>query len=163
VVATKLRAGRAELYEADFHVWALQQAEKLRAHRLDELDVANLAEEIEGLAIAVRSAVRSRTRTIIEHLLKLEHFPAAEPRHGWRRTLRIQRKELADDLSASLQKQLSDDLDELYADGRENAADDLRAHGEHGAAAALPAICPYTFEQILSDWLPQEPQAPASA
>jgi hypothetical protein len=161
VVATKLRAGRAELYEADFHVWALQQAEKLRAHRLDELDVANLAEEIEGLAIALRSAVRSRTRTIIEHLL--EHSPAAEPRHGWRRTLRIQRKELADDLSASLRAQLSDDLEQLYADGRENATDDLRAHGEHGAAAALPASCPYTLEQIASDWQPQEPQAPASA
>jgi hypothetical protein len=163
VVATKLRAWEAELYEADFHVWALQQAEKLRAHRLDELDVANLAEEIEGLAIAVRSAVRSRTRTIIEHLLELEHSPAAEPRHGWRRTLRIQRKELADDLSASLRAQLSDDLEQLYADGRENAADDLRARGEHGAAAALPATCPYAFEQILSDWQPQEPQAPASA
>jgi hypothetical protein len=162
VVATKLRAREAGLYEADFHVWALQQAEKLRAHRLDELDVANLAEEIEGLAIALRSAVRSRTRTIIEHLLELEHS-RAEPRHGWRRTLRIQRKELADDLSASLRAQLSDDLEQLYADGRENAADDLRAHGEHGAAAALPATCPYTFEQIASDWQPQEPQAPASA
>lgn len=67
-MATKLRALAAELYQTDYYVWALQQAEKLRAGRLDELDFADLAEEVEGLAIAVRSAVRSRTRTIIEHL-----------------------------------------------------------------------------------------------
>lgn len=162
-MATKLRTSGAGLYEGDFHVWALQQAERLRAGRLDDLDLANLAEEIEGLAIAVRSAVRSRTRTIIEHLLKLQYSPAAEPRHGWRRTVRIRRKELADDLSASPQKQLSDDFGELYADARENAADDLRAHGEGNAADTLPLTCPYTFEQVAGEWLPPGLEAPPSS
>jgi len=37
------------------------------------------------------------------------------------------------------------------------SADDLRSCGEHGAADALPATCPYTLEQILSDWLPDAP------
>ena len=30
----------------------------------------------------------------------------------------------------------------------------LREHGEHAAADALPATCPYTFDQIIGDWLP---------
>jgi hypothetical protein len=31
----------------------------------------------------------------------------------------------------------------------------LRDHGEHAAADALPATCPYSLDQITSDWLPQ--------
>ncbi len=66
-MATKLKPPAGGLYRADFYAWARDQAEALRAGRLDELDLEHLAEEVEGLAIAVRSAVRSRTRTIIEH------------------------------------------------------------------------------------------------
>ena len=159
-MATKLKARAAELYQTDFYSWALKQAEALRAGRLDELDLANLAEEVEGLAISVRTAVRSRTRTIIEHLLKLQYSPAVDPRHGWRRTLRVPRRELADDLSPSLRRQLADDLAELYRDARENAADDLRAYGEHTAAEALPGTCPYSFDDVAGDWWPDEPHKP---
>ena len=92
-MATKARASPAQLHASDPYLWALSQAEALRARRIEDLDHQNLAEEIEGLAIATRSAVRSRTRTIIEHLLKLQCLPAIEPRHGWRRTLRVQRSD----------------------------------------------------------------------
>jgi hypothetical protein len=88
------------------------------------------------LAIATRSAVRSRSRTIIEHLLKLQHSPANDPRHGWRRTVRVQRSELLDDLTPTLRHQLEQDLESLYRDARENAADDLRSQGEPTAADA---------------------------
>jgi Domain of unknown function DUF29 len=156
-MATRVKARSAELHASDPYRWALAQAEALRAGRLDELDLAHLAEEVEGLAIATRSAVRSRTRTIIEHLLKLQHSPATEPRHGWRRTLRVQRSRLLDDLTASLRRELEATLQELYRDARENAADDLRSHGEHAAADALPPDCPYTLEQILRLWIPDSP------
>jgi len=156
-MATRVKARSAELHASDPYLWALAQAKALRAGRLDDLDLAHLAEEVEGLAIATRSAVRSRTRTIIEHLLKLQHSPATEPRHGWRRTLRVQRSQLLDDLTASLRRELEEALKDLYRDARENAADDLRSHGKHAAADALPLDCPYTLEQILSGWLPDSP------
>lgn len=155
-MATRVKVKAAKLYESDFYLWALAQAEALRAGRLEELDLENLAEEVEGLATGVRSAVRSRTRTVIEHLLKLEHSPASDPRHGWRRTIRVARRELDDDLSPSLRRDLDNDLAGLYRDGRENAADGLREFGEHGAADALPTSCPYALDQILGDWLPAE-------
>ena len=154
-MATKARARPPQLHASDPYLWALSQADALRAGRIEDLDHQNLAEEIEGLAIATRSAVRSRARTIIEHLLKLQYSPGIDPRHAWRRTLRVQRSELLDDLTASLRRDLEDDLESLYRDARENAADDLRSHGEHAAVDALPAVCPYTPEQIVSGWLPE--------
>jgi Domain of unknown function DUF29 len=159
MMATGVKARPADLHAADGYLWALSQAEALRAGRLDDLDLAHLAEEVEGLAIATRSAVRSRTRIIIEHMLKLQHSPALDPRPGWRRTVRVQRSELHDDLTPTLRRQLEDDLADLYRDGRENAADDLRSHGESTAADTLPSACPYTLDRILSDWLPEAPKA----
>jgi hypothetical protein len=158
-MATRVKAGSADLHASDSYRWALSQAEALRAGRLEDLDRAHLAEELEGLAIATRSAVRSRTRTIIEHLLKLQHSPAADPRHGWRRTVRVQRSGLRDDLTPTLRRQLEDDLADLYRDGRENAADDLQSHGEPAAADAMPRDCLYSLDQILGDWLPDAPKA----
>jgi hypothetical protein len=161
-MATKVKARAADLHASDSYSWALSQAEALRAGRIEDLDLVHLVEELEGLAIATRSAVRSRTRTIIEHLLKLQHSPAADPRPGWRRTVRVQRSGLRDDLTPTLRRQLDDDLADLYRDGRENAADDLRSHGEPAAADALPLDCPYGLAQILTDWLPEPPRARAA-
>lgn len=162
-MATRTKSRDADLHASDAYRWALSQADALRAGRLAELDLAHLAEEVEALAIGIRSAVRSRTRTIIEHLLNLEHSPAQEPRHGWRRTVRVQRSELRDDLTASLRRELEDDLVALYRDARDNAADDLESHAEAAAAGALPVECPYTLDQIAGDWLPEGPPTASKA
>lgn len=157
-MATRVKVRAAGLHGSDPYLWALDQVDALRAGRLDDLDLDHLAEEIEGLAISIRSGVRSRTRRIIEHLLKLEHSPATAPRHGWRRTLREQRSRLRDNLTASLRRVIEDDLEQLFGDARENAADDLRSHGEDIAAARLPAKCPYTLQQIEGGWIPDGPR-----
>src|SRR5437764_13443450 len=83
------------LYERDFAAWAHQQAEALRAAARTGsnqlLDWGNLAEEIESLGTSQRSALTSHIMRIIQHLVKLEYSPAVEPRHGWRRTIRLAR------------------------------------------------------------------------
>lgn len=158
-MATRVKATAADLHASDAYLWALSQADAVRSGRLEDLDLAHLAEELEGLAIATRSAVRSRTRTIIEHLLKLQHSPTADPRPGWRRRLRVQRSSLRDDLTPTLRRQLEEDLTGLYRDAWQNAADDLETHGERAAAAALPFDCPYSLAQIMSDWVPDPPTA----
>lgn len=158
-MATEVKVKAAQLYESDFYLWALAQAEALRAGRLEDLDLANLAEEVEGLAVATKSAVRSRTRTITEHLLKLEYSPAVEPRRGWRATVRRTRQDLEDDLTASLRNLLAEELEELYARVRRDLAETMRDYGEAGVAAKLPEACPYTLDQILGDWLPADDQS----
>jgi hypothetical protein len=51
-MATRIKRPPKDLYEEDFYVWAEQQAAVLRAGRFDELDLANLIEEVEALGRA---------------------------------------------------------------------------------------------------------------
>lgn len=77
----------AQLYEEDFVRWTEQQSTALReaagVGTNLPLDWENLAEEIESLGRSQRHEVRSRIAVIIEHLLKLEHSHAIDPRRGW--------------------------------------------------------------------------------
>jgi hypothetical protein len=153
-MATKLKAKPAELYEADFYVWALAQADLLRARRFEALDLENLIEEVEGLADTRLAAVLSNAAEVIEHLLKLQHSPATDPRNSWRASVREHRRRLWIESTPRLTQILADRLPELYARARDDAAAGMRDHGEHAAADALPAACPYSLDQITGDWWP---------
>jgi hypothetical protein len=139
-MATQIKSRARSLYQEDPYRWAQVQAALLRDRRFADLDLANLVEEIDDLAGAIRRSVRSHTRRIIEHLLKLQHSPAPEPRLGWRATVRDQRSELLDRLTPSLRRELEADLG--------------RALRPWAAADALPEACPYGLTQIEGDWLP---------
>jgi len=154
VMATKVQAKPAELYEADFYVWALAQADLLRARRFDALDLDNLIEEVEGLADTKLSAVLNGARVVIEHLLKLEFSPATDPRNTWRASVREHRRRVQTDLTPRIERLLADQLSRTYAMARDDAAAGMRDHGEQSAADALPATCPYSIEQITGDWWP---------
>ena len=60
------------LYEQDFCLWVEEQARLLREGSLDQLDIANLVEEIEDLGIHERKAVQSNLVVVLKHLL--QHF-----------------------------------------------------------------------------------------
>ncbi|MGH6918206.1 MAG: DUF29 domain-containing protein [Geminicoccaceae bacterium] len=153
-MATRTKRPPEKLYDQDFYVWAECQAELLRAGRLDELDLANLILEVEGLADVKRSAVLNNARVVIEHLLKLQHSAAQDPRAGWEGSVFEHRSRLEIDLTPRLQQILGNELAKVYRLARRNADAALRRHGEDAAADALPATCPYTMGQITSDWLP---------
>jgi hypothetical protein len=154
-MATQVKARTSDLYERDLYAWSKVQADLLRTRRFAELDLEHLIEEIEDVGGALRRSVRNRMRTIVEHLLKLEHSPAKAPRAGWRATVRTQRIRLRDALTPTLRGEVESELAELYGDGRALAEGMLRDHGEHAAADALPATCPYSLDQITGDWLPK--------
>ena len=101
-MATPVKPRSEELYEADFDAWATEQASLLRAGRFQDLDVERLVEEVDDLGGALYRSVRSRVRTVMEHLLKLQYAPAEAPRAGWRDTVLTQRRDLIDDLTPSL-------------------------------------------------------------
>jgi hypothetical protein len=154
-MATQVKARTRELYGQDLYAWSKTQADLLRAGHFAELDLEHLIEEIEDVGGALRRSARNRIRTIIEHLLKLEHSPATDPHAGWRATVRTQRVRLRDALTPTLRSEVESELAELYGDGRALAEGMLRDHGEHAAADALPATCPYSLDQITGDWLPK--------
>jgi Domain of unknown function DUF29 len=82
-MATRIKA-RPDLHAEDLYAWSSAQADLLRAGRFAELDLAHLTLEIGDVGGAMKRAARNGTRTILEHLLKLEHSPAIETRAGWR-------------------------------------------------------------------------------
>ncbi len=147
------------LYQTDYYAWTKQQAAELRklaaARVKSSLDLANLAEEVESLGRSDLATVRSQLRRIIEHLLKLEHSPAAEPRFGWRESVIEARDVIPDVITATLRREVEAELAKTYQQGRRKAGAALLRHGERQAASALPADCPYDFDQIVGhDWYP---------
>lgn len=149
-------------YEDDFFAWTQHQAMVLRSLAVadNRFDREHVAEEIEDLGKSERDAVRSQIRRIIEHLLKLGHSPAEDPRFEWMQTVMEARQTLSDKISPTLQHDAEQVLDKLYADARKRAAASLRRYGEPAAAEALPAICPYSLDDIRrEDWYPDRPGA----
>ena len=147
-----------QLYEDDFYAWTQVQAKELRRFARTRpnvpLDLPHIAEEIADLGTEQRSRIRSWTRRIIEHLLLLEHSPAQDPRRGWIAEVVNFRREIADHLSAMLQRDLKRQFPRLYNDARADLQKKLRLYGETEAADRLPERCPYTLEQVLGDFWP---------
>jgi hypothetical protein len=149
---------RPSLYEQDFVAWTQEQAKLLRqaaSRRLNApFDLENLAEEIESLGISEKRGLASEVTRIIEHLLKLQYSPAAEPRSVWRHAVRLHRSEAARilELSPSLWNYAQNEFEGWYHDGH-----DLAAEGMQGEVdmSYLPAGLPYDLQQVLDrDWWP---------
>jgi len=150
---TLTRSPDADLYETDYYRWLEEQAELLREGRIEDIDVANLIEEFEELAVSERASVESHAETIVEHLLKLQYSPAERPRRGWRLTVTRHRGRLSKRLTATLRTHLEGSLGDAFKDARRAAIIGLEV--DRVPADQLPAACPYSLDQILDpDWLP---------
>jgi hypothetical protein len=153
----------ARLYEQDFVRWTEEQSSALRdAARLGTnlpLDWENLAEEVESLGRSQRHELRSRIAVILEHLLKLERSPAADPRRGWMESIARERSEI--ELVLNDSPSLKGDVARMIAQESPRVARltsrVLRLHGEEVGNIAPPT---YTEEQVLGDWYPGDLLAP---
>jgi Domain of unknown function DUF29 len=157
---------KGRLYETDFYAWSMTQADALRAAAREgsnqTLDWGNLAEEIEDLGKSLRIALESQISRIIQHLVKLDHSPAVDPRKGWRRTIRQARAEIARIMAKN--PSLTRELRALIKDETRRAVElalrDLEEFDEI-SRLELPSLrdASYTEEQILGDWFPEDHQA----
>jgi hypothetical protein len=143
--AEALAGGRQSLYERDFHLWLEHQAVLLREGRLDQLDIANLVEEIESIGRTDKKAIKSNLVVLLTHLLK-HQFQPEQRSSSWHGSILEHRQRLRDDFqeSPSLGPHAAEVFAHAYADAREQAS----------AKTALPLrtfpkSSPYTFEQTL--------------
>ena len=144
-------------YDTDFLAWTEEQARLLREASRERIDTPigweNVAEEIESMGRSELRAVESALVRVIQHLLKLEYSPAADPRGDWKVSVLEHRDRVARDLSAGPSLRGRIDTADLYRTGRKIAAlglerDGIRPNG-------LPADRPYSLEQLLdADWWP---------
>jgi hypothetical protein len=140
-------------YETDLAAWAAAQAALLRAGRIAEADIANIAEELDDVGKSQRLALASHVGTVIEHLMKLEASRAQEPRAGWRSTIRRSRHRIERLLQASpsLRRELPGIIADETEPARRLAAASLADHGE--PVTGLLGLS-YGESQVLGAWLP---------
>ena len=133
------------LYDRDFYAWANQQAALLRAGRLAEADIANIAEEIESMGRIEKRELVSRLTILLLHLLKWQFQPGRQSA-SWRLSIENTRLQLEDHLkdNPSLKSQLPDVMQRAYRRALNEAV------AETGfARTTFPAECPYTFDQAM--------------
>ena len=139
-------------YETDFYLWTQQQADLLRQGQFNrvDLDLANIAEEIESMGKRDRRAVSRYLQNVLMHLLKWRYQPE---RRGtsWKLSIRNGRDQIAWQIkdSPSLRPQLEGLLAEVYPSARRNAADETGL-----PLTTFPAVCPFTVEQITGEYWP---------
>ena len=156
----------ATLYDTDFYEWTQRQAAVLRrmaAERVNtDLDLDNLAEEIESVGGNNKREVKSRLTTIIAHILKIAYSPAYEPLNGWRGTVKTQRNDLLDLLEQS--PSLRNVVQERFEDAYAAAAEEAKLSHIDLTLAPIPRECPFDLQtQILHpDWLPEPRIRPPS-
>lgn len=144
---------RPSLYDDDFLAWTLEQAALLRAGRFHELDVANLAEELDTMGRSEWGELENRLEVLLMHMLKWDHQPARRSR-CWKATMREQRNALRRLMKRSpgLKRDLEGTIVEVYFDALGRAADETGL-----SPATFPEQLPYSVSQVL-DPDPTEPK-----
>jgi Domain of unknown function DUF29 len=135
-------------YDSDFHLWSQFQAAAIREGRFAEIDLVNVAEEIESLGRSDRRAIRSRLEELLTHLLKWE-FQRDKRNSGWEASIKEARrgiKQLIAD-SPSLKGFPAQILSEEYETAREIAAEETGL-----AEDVFPLECPYAIADVMTKW-----------
>ena len=145
---------RRSLYDEDVYAWAKQQADALR--RLartgrdlpNELDLENVAEEIEDVGKSELSKVESCIRLILIHLFKLASAPQARSERKWRNEILAFRAELLKELRPSMWPSI--DLDHQWRQALLKVDGELSEHGDE-LPPGLPEACPLALDDLTAD------------
>lgn len=143
---------KSSIYDRDFYAWANEQAALLRAGRLTEADIENIAEEIESMGRSERRELINRLTVLLLHLLKWQFQPGLRG-NSWRLTIEEQRYRLEDHLNdnPSLKAQLTTAMRDAYRLAL------VEAERETGLArSTFPPASPYVYEQVTNpDFWPE--------
>ena len=137
---------KTDTYETDFYTWTIEQAAALRERRLSELDIANLAEEIEDLGKEVFSKLTSSYRIILLHMLKWDYQVERRSR-SWTLSILNHRLDIADVIeeNPSLRRRQAEAIEKAYRRARIEAADETGLR-----IMAFPDACPYSLDEVLN-------------
>ena len=140
------------LYDQDFYAWTQEQAALLREGAVEELDLTNLAEEVEDLGHSQQDKLASHLLVLLTHLLKLQlaasHCPHdyARAAPGWHLTCRAQRLQIAKVLRRNprLRSTVAAELVEAYEIARLEATQALAIDED-----LIPERSPWSEIEVL--------------
>ena len=142
------------LYDDDILLWSEEQAAIIRklgrTRRVvpDELDVENVAEEIESVGRSELAAVASHIQHILAHLIKLFAEPQSEAVRHWRGEIFALHSEMRRRYAASMRQRI--DLDQLWRLAREQS---LLTLCDARPAESLPETSPFALDDVLAERL----------
>ena len=139
------------LYEIDFNQWLEETIDRLQANRFNELDLANLIEELEALGRSDKNAVESLLEQVIRHLLLLEYWSKEFEynKFHWQAEITGFRNQLKRQLTSNLRNHLIKELSSLYQDAL------AYVRQKTGLEVDFPTEFPYTIEELLDiNWFP---------
>ncbi len=144
----------AEEYQRDFYAWLIHNAQLLRQGRWSEIDVENVAEELDSMGRSERRELVSRLAVLLAHLLKWVYQPEKRS-HSWKYTIEEQRQQVWEVLadSPSLKSQLEEKFLRAYQLATVMAAKETGLAKTH-----FPSRCPFSLEQTLDDGFYPEAQ-----
>jgi len=133
-------------YEVDGYGWAMAQAKLLRQGRFGELDIENIAEEIESVGKSEQKAATSNLKVALIHHLKWEYQP---DRRGisWVRSIRehLRRFDRLMAKNPSLKSLLPEILQEAYLEARFEAGE------ETGLGEDTFPLTPPTWDEVRAE------------
>ena len=134
-------------YDRDFYIWAMFNADLLKAGKLTEIDAANIAEELESMAKRDKRQLLNRLIILMLHLLKWEFQPCARS-GSWKGSVIEQRRRIGQLLedSPSLMNEMESKISHAYKEAVKQAA--VKTNLQE---SLFPAQCPYIKEQLLDD------------
>ena len=149
---------RRHLYDDDIYAWSEEQADALRrlaqTHRdlPNDLDLENVAEEIEDVGISQRTAAESFIRLIFVHLIKLLAAPNSAAAKHWRAEIVTFHNDLQMRLTRSMHQRI--DLHRIWDQAVHEAQARLEAEGNE----AIPSFtmvrgAPLDIEDLAKDRL----------
>jgi hypothetical protein len=132
--------------DEDFAAWVHHQVDALKHGRFEELDIDELADEVESLAERDFRALRSALRVIIQHMLKWDYQPE-ERGESWRRSINEHRERVWGELasSPSFRSRTAEAVEQAYPLAR------MKAWAETGVFKLEhePRDCPYSWDEIM--------------
>jgi len=122
-------------------------AQLLRERRFEDLDLENVAEEIESLGKEQVHALQSQLRRLLKHLLK-HQFQPAKRTGSWRGSMASARIEIEGNLEVnpSLKPRIENLMQRAYLAAVKEAMAETGLPNK-----TFPTACPWTFEQAMQD------------
>jgi hypothetical protein len=137
----------ATVYEQDLCLWLSQNTELLREGRVAEIDIENIAEELDAMGKSQHRELMNRLRVLLAHLLKWQFQPDHRS-NSWKVTIVEQRYQIEQllEMSPSLKHKIDQKIPKAYSKAVGYAA------AETGIPKSVfPKTCPYALEKALDE------------
>ena len=111
------------LYQQDYYLWIEQTIELLQEQKFNEVDIANLIEEIKDRGKSEKRAITSNLKILLMHLLKYQ-YQSEKRSNSWLFTIVEHRQRIQEllETSPSLKSYYDQVFAKSYQDARELAA-----------------------------------------